>query len=246
MTCCTRSFHLLRKRNLFLLHCIEQKMMEVALCTNGGHRLLQCGTRIDQCRRIFPKAVVGIGEIAAVSELQTTLFNAPLHQGEISLMFRADTPRGVTHMANGKRSGFMIENGFSVRLTQCFVHPPLIKEPAPHAQEADMRCAPRLTVARILIDVHNRQEYGIHMRQDHIHHSKIGTHFARGKERLICIEDDGPVTAYSPDCGIPCSGEVILPREINDIPPCLFSKCTRPIRRSCVDNNSFIGIDCSI
>ena len=92
-----------------------------------------------------------------------------------------------------------------------------------------MRRTPRYALIRILIHMHDRQEHSIHMRQNNIHHCKIGTHFRRVKEGLVGIQYGCPVSTHRTDCGIPCSCKIILPRKINDLRPCIFSKRARPI-----------------
>ena len=93
ITCLTRRSNLLRERAMLLFHCIQQEMMQMTLRANGSHILLQGGTRIDKCRRIFPETIVGIGEVAAVPGQQPRLLHAPLHQGEIALVLCANTAR---------------------------------------------------------------------------------------------------------------------------------------------------------
>ena len=242
----TRRCDLLRKRDFLLLHCIQEKMVQMALSADGGHILLKCRTRIDECGCILPKAVIGIGKVAAVAGQKPRLLHAPLHEQQISFMLGADTSRRVSHMTDRRKVRLMIENRLSPLFCQSLMHAPFIVKATSEPQEANMRRTPHLPPIRVLVDVYDRQKHGIHMGHRHIHHREIGAQLCGVKERLIGIENNRPFSVRRSDGGIACGGKIIPPGEILHRRPCRHGKGARPIRPPRIDDNTLIRIDSSI
>ena len=231
------------ERHILLLHRIEQKVIKMTLCADGHDILLHRRTCVCERRCILSKPVVGIGEIAAVAGLQSVLGDVPLHQHEIALMLGAHPPRGIPHVTNCKGSRLVVEFYVTAVFAQCLVHPPLVIQPSPHAQETDMRRTPRLLLSRIFIDMHNRQKHGIHVRAHDIKHRKVGAQLGRIEEGLIRIEYHSPVPRHMCKCGIARSGKVILPEEVHD--HCTRRLChgARTVRRPRIEDNPLIRIE---
>ena len=213
-----RNLH--RKRHTLLLHRVEQQVMEMALPADGRDRFLQCRTRIDESRSIFPKPVIGIREIAAVPRLQPLLCKMPLHQREIALVLGADAPRRIADMADRERDRLMRDRRHPALLPQRLMHPPRVEQTSPHAQEADVRRTPQFPAVRILVDVDNRQQHRIHMGHRHIHHRQIAAHLRRIEKGLIRIRNRRPVARRDGKRGIAGGGEIVSPREIRHPRPC--------------------------
>ena len=165
-----RRCDLLGKRNILLLHRIEQEVMEVTLRADGRDIFLQGRTHIEQRRCVLSKTIIDIGEIAIVPRTKALLMDPPLHQGKVARVLGTDPPCRVPHVADGEGDGLMIELRRTVLLLQCLMHPSLVEKPTAHPQEADVRRTPDLMVIIILIHMHNRQKDSIFMRHHDIHH----------------------------------------------------------------------------
>ena len=118
---------LLGKRNILLFHRVEQKVMEVALRTDGHDIFLQGRTHIKERRCILSKTIIGIGEIAIVPRTKPLLMDPPLHQGKVARVLGTDPPRRVPHVADGEGDGLMIELRRTVPLLECLMYAPLIE-----------------------------------------------------------------------------------------------------------------------
>ena len=218
-------------------------MVKVALGADRVHRLLERGTGIEKRCCIFSEPIVCVGEVAIVTGMVPLLCNAPLHQGKIPLMLCADASGGIPHMADRESDRLMIEYRCAALLDKRLMHTPLIRKPSSKTQEANMRRAPHLLIPRILIHMHNRKQYSIHMRHHNIDHRKIGTDLRRRKKSLIRVENGCPVRICPSDHRIACGSKVVLPREIKDLSPRFLRKRTGTVRRAGVCDNAFIGIN---
>ena len=237
-----RFHNLIRELRFLTLHTVEQDMIEMRLRAERHCMFRKSLPRIEERGSALSESIIGIGEIAIISRADAVLLNFRREQGEIAHMLLVHAPCGIADMTDRKRCRLLIKNRLSPHLLESFMYASLVEQPAPKTDKPDMRRTPDLTMPVILIHMHDRQENGIHVRHQHIHHREIWSHLTGIKECLVCIKNRRPCAGCMGKRGIARSGKIIRPCKVIDIRARAHGNLPRSIRRSRIEHKALIRI----